>query len=355
MVGASEPLPNTDRDSDRFAQSQTRRSKAAQSGIRRLKAVVQYDGAGFSGFQRQKEERTVQSVLESALTELLGHPVVVKASGRTDAGVHARGQVISFTTSSSIPASRIPAAVSTFLPSDVIFECAEDVDMDFDPQMDAVEKTYCYRIWRLEKRDIFWTRYSHSFPWKLDFGLLEDEAAAIFGKHDFLSFRAEGSSAKTTVREVTEARWVKNTANGRGPRIETGDVASRTTCGDAGANAHRHDETRHFYGKSLSTRGAVDANIHTHVCDDIDMHVNDAARGGADRYMGAEPVWEFWISADGFLYKMVRLLVGTMLDVGRGHLSPGTIAAALENPDNVKVKIGACAPAKGLCLEEVEY
>ena len=107
---------------------------------RRIKATVQYDGTDFLGFQRQAKGRTVQGVLEQALGELLGHPVAVKAAGRTDAGVHARGQVISFVTESSIPAANIPVAVTSFLPPDVIISSADDVDEGFDPQKDAVQR-----------------------------------------------------------------------------------------------------------------------------------------------------------------------------------------------------------------------
>ncbi len=252
------------------------------ASLRRLKAVVQYDGTSFCGFQRQAGERTVQEVLESALAELLRHQVTVKASGRTDAGVHARGQVISFTTPGTLPADRLPRALRTFLPEDVLLEAAEDVPLDFDPQMDAIGKTYCYRVWRLPAQDVFWIRYTHWYPWALKFDLLEAEAAAIVGKHDFLPFRAEGSSAKTTVRNVTQAMWVRKDVDGR-----------------------------------------------------------------------PDALWEFWISADGFLYKMVRLLVGTMLDVARGHLPPGTVRAALENPG--EARIGSCVQGKGLCLEAVYY
>ncbi len=250
--------------------------------MRRLKAVVQYDGTEFAGFQRQVGQRTVQEVLETALARLLGEPVTLRAAGRTDAGVHARGQVISFVTSSTIPAERLSRAVSTFLPDDVILEKAEDVPLEFDPLRDAVRKTYCYRLWRSERPDVLRLRYAHWYPWKLDSELLRFESQALVGKHDFLSFRAEGSSAKTTVREVLEARWV-----------------SREVDGDKDA------------------------------------------------------LWEFWISADGFLYKMVRLTVGTLLDVARGHLPPGTVSEALRRPGQIQP--GTCVPGKGLCLEEVTF
>ena len=252
------------------------------AGARRIKAVVQYDGTDFAGFQRQKGERTVQEVLESALGDLLEHPVTVKGSGRTDAGVHARGQVISFTTTGTVPAERLAKALSTYLPPDVLLDGAEDVPLGFDPQMDAKVKTYCYRLWRLPVQDVFWTRYSHWYPWNLGFDVLSAETDAALGRHDFLSFRASGSSAKTTVREISEARWVRRVIDGR-----------------------------------------------------------------------PDALWEFWVSADGFLYKMVRLLVGTLLDAGRGHLPQGTVERALVYPG--EIKIGTCAPGKGLCLETVTY
>lgn len=247
---------------------------------RRIKATVQYDGTDFLGFQRQPRGRTVQGVLEEALGKLLGHPVTVKGAGRTDTGVHARGQVISLVTESSIPAQNIPVAARSLLPPDVIISSAEDVDEAFDPQKDAVSKTYCYRIWRGDVPDILTARYTYWWPGKLDFELMEQETAHLVGRHDFASLMATGSSAKTTVRNVMEARWVIKSD----PRGET---------------------------------------------------------------------WEFWITADGFLYKMVRLIVGTLVDVGRGRLPAGTIKRLLEEPGSGGA--GHCAPGRGLCLEKVTF
>ncbi|MGI6667601.1 MAG: tRNA pseudouridine(38-40) synthase TruA [Bacillota bacterium] len=248
---------------------------------RRIRATVQYDGTDFLGFQRQAKGRTVQGVLEQALGELVGHPVTVKAAGRTDSGVHARGQVISFLTESGIPASRIPGAVTPFLPRDVIISSADRVDEGFDPQKDAVSKTYCYRIWRGERPDVLWDRYTYRWPGPLDLGLMEEEASWLIGRHDFASLRATGSSAVTTVREVMKARWVRKSGGSRGE------------------------------------------------------------------------MWEFWITADGFLYKMVRLIVGTLIDVGRGKLPKSTVKRLLEEPGLGRA--GQCAPGKGLCLEEVAF
>lgn len=253
---------------------------AEESPCRRVMAKVQYDGTDFLGFQRQALGRTVQAELERALAKLLAHPVHVKGAGRTDAGVHARGQVISFLTESSVPSPRIPTAVARYLPPDITLSGAEDVPLDFDPQKCATSKTYCYRIWRGEAPDILLARYTHWYPGFLDLDLMEEESRYLVGRHDFLSFRATGSSPKTTVREVKEVSWSRSTG-----------------------------------------------------------------RGGE--------VLEFWISADGFLYKMVRLIVGTLLDIGRGYLSEGTVARLLSAPGEMKP--GRCAPARGLCLEKVSF
>lgn len=251
-----------------------------QRALRRIKAVVQYDGTSFAGFQRQAGGRTVQAVLEQALGGLLGHSVTVKASGRTDSGVHARGQVISFVTDTGVPSSGIARAISGYLPSDVAVSSAEDVPPEFDPQKDAVSKTYCYRIWRGAAPDILMGRYAHWYSGDLDLGIVEREAGSLPGRHDFAAFRATGSSAKTTVREVKEAFWSRKPQSG---------------------------------GEIL----------------------------------------EFWIAADGFLYKMVRLITGTLIDIGRGHLKEGTVALLLTNPKEGRV--GQCVPGKGLCLEKVSF
>jgi tRNA pseudouridine38-40 synthase len=242
---------------------------------RRIKAVVQYDGTDYSGFQRQTNARSVQEVLETGLSKLLGHPVVVRASGRTDSGVHARGQVVAFDTCASIPAERVPRAVAGFLPRDIIISAACEVPLIFDPLRDAVSKTYCYRLWRHTVPDLFWSRFTYWYPGSLDFDVIQAETLELVGRHDFRNFRAQGSSATTTVREVFDVEWKRK-----------------------------------------------------------------------------DKLWEFYITANGFLYKMVRLLVGTLLDIGRGRYGPGTMRLALNEIPRV---VGTCAPPQGLSLEEVQF
>jgi len=183
--------------------------------VTRVRLHLQYDGTQYAGFQRQKDVVTVQGVLEDALGKLLKHPVRVRAAGRTDAGVHARGQVVAFDTVSSIPPDRIPKGLIGLLPDDVIADWAEEVALDFDPVKDAVSKTYCYRIWRGDRLPVMAHRYVLWYPGHLDYRLMEDEAAGFQGTNDFANFRALGSSAKTTVRGVTQATWVQKEVDGQ--------------------------------------------------------------------------------------------------------------------------------------------
>jgi len=251
--------------------------------ITRIELHVQYDGTCYAGFQRQKDVVTVQGVLEDALGRLLKHPVTVRAAGRTDSGVHARGQVVAFNTISSIPPGRIPKGLLGLLPDDIIVDWAGEIALDFDPVKDAVSKTYCYRIWRGKRMPVMAHRYVLWYPGGLDYQLMVDEALDFEGTRNFANFRALGSSAKTTVRRVTRARWVQKDVGGQ-------------------------------------------KNV----------------------------LWEFWVTADGFLYRMIRLMVGTLLDVGRGYLPAGTVRDALKAAESRNgFRVGKCAPGKGLCLEKV--
>ena len=251
-------------------------------GKRFIKAVIQYDGTSYCGFQYQPELPTIQGVVEDALTKMLGHKVRIKGAGRTDAGVHAKGQVISFSTCIPIPTHKIPIAAASFLPEDIFMVEALDVDRGFDPVRDTVSKTYCYRILRTPHPMIMCSRFSLWYPGNLDFCAMVSESECIKGRHDFKNYMASGSGVTSTVREVLEVNWTKKDVDG----------------------------------------------------------IKDA-------------MWEFRITADGFLYKMVRLLVGSILDVGRGHLPRGWLKNALNSPARLQKR--TCVPGKGLCLEEVNF
>ncbi|HAA90101.1 MAG TPA: tRNA pseudouridine(38-40) synthase TruA [Peptococcaceae bacterium] len=246
--------------------------------MRFLKLVLEYDGSGFHGFQKQTGTglRTVQEVLENALKNLTGEEIQVHGAGRTDAGVHALGQVVHFATSASIPASRFPAALNGCLPPDLVVLRAEEVDPSFHARYSALAKKYCYVVWNQEKPSALLRNYCFHYPVPLDAGLMSKGAAFFEGVHDFRSFSASGSSAKTTTRHL-------------------------------------------FSFKVQRKRGFV----------------------------------VFTVTADGFLYKMVRLMVGTLLEVGRGKLLPEAVREILET--RRRGLGGPAAPPQGLYLVRVYY
>lgn len=244
--------------------------------MRNVKCTVAYDGTGFSGYQRQGSLRTVQAELEAAAAVILKEDVRITASGRTDAGVHARGQVINFHTGCAIPAARLPYALNSVLPRDIACLGAEEAAADFHARIRAKRKTYCYRLYRAPFPSPFYRHYALHVPEILDMAAVQAAAEQLIGRHDFTSFRASGSAVKSNVRTV--------------------------------------------FAAGITVKGEM-----------------------AD----------FRITADGFLYNMVRIIVGTLLEVGRGKLRPRDVAAIISA--RRREVAGPTAPPQGLYLERVEY
>ncbi|MCL6450392.1 MAG: tRNA pseudouridine(38-40) synthase TruA [Acetobacteraceae bacterium] len=254
------------------------RRGAPEAGGRKIKLVVQYDGTDFCGYQRQRGRRTVQGELEAALARVAGARVVVRAAGRTDAGVHARGQVVSFRLppQSRIPTGRLAVALNSVLPPDLAAVTAEEVEPGFCALRSARAKAYSYTLVTSPHPSPFWRRFALHWPGPLDLARAEEAMRRFLGCHDFRAFRAEGSSARTTRRTV--------------------------------------------------------------LCFRLEQE---------------EDRLRFWVEADGFLYRMVRTMVGTVLEVGRGRFEPGQVDLALATGD--KGLAGPALPAHGLCLERVYY
>ncbi|MCM3570097.1 tRNA pseudouridine(38-40) synthase TruA [Neobacillus mesonae] len=246
--------------------------------MQRYKAIVAYDGTDFSGYQVQPHKRTVQSVLETVLAKMhKGHEVKVSASGRTDAGVHAKGQVLHFDSPLSIPDEKWVIALNSLLPDDLSILKVEKVKESFHARFDAVGKEYRYRLLLSKSRDPFECRYSYRYPYKLNIEAMQDSCRYLVGEpHDFTSF----CSAKTEV--VDKVRT-----------IETIDFL-------------------------------MDGDLLT------------------IRFVG-----------NGFLYNMVRILVGTLLEVGSGERVPEDLEEILKKKD--RRFAGKTAPAHGLYLWEVFY
>ncbi len=164
-----------------------------------------YDGSGFHGYARQPEVRTVQGELEQGLSRLAG-PVVTEVAGRTDAGVHARGQVVSFRSDVSLEPSRVASALNGMLAPEVVVWSCRQVEDDFSARFSAVARTYRYVVLNRPLPDPFLRHTSWHYPTPLDVARMNAAAAHLVGEHDFASF-CRGGDERTSVRAVHDARW----------------------------------------------------------------------------------------------------------------------------------------------------
>jgi tRNA pseudouridine38-40 synthase len=173
--------------------------------MRNIKLVLEYDGTDLCGWQRQENGPSVQQHLEEALAEMIGAPVAVAGASRTDAGVHARGQVASFQTEAAIPLDGFRRGLNGLLPPSIAVVDAEQVPADFHARFSARAKHYRYSILARRDRSPLAARFAwHRGPRSLDLEAMRQGATHLVGEHDFSAFRAAGCSAKTTIREVTE-------------------------------------------------------------------------------------------------------------------------------------------------------
>jgi tRNA pseudouridine38-40 synthase len=243
----------------------------------RIKCIVAYDGTSFSGYQVQPGKRTIQGELEKVLEKLnKGASIRVSASGRTDAGVHARGQVIHFDTTLEIEPDRWRKALNSLLPADIAIQTAEIARPDFHARFDAVGKEYRYFLLPSKTRDPFQRNYAYQFPYPLDFKAMEEAIGHLTGTHDFTSFCSAKTEVEDRVRSLKE----------------------------------------------------------------IDIYQENGML--VFRFVG-----------DGFLYNMVRILTGTLLEVGTGRREARTMPELLEKKD--RTLAGKTAPGHGLYLWKVFY
>lgn len=248
--------------------------------MRTLKLTLAYDGTAYAGWQWQQGQRTLQGELEAALARITGETIRVTASGRTDAGVHAFGQVVSFQTGSQLSAAVLQKALNAELPDDMAVLAAVDERDGFHAIRNAVRKRYRYVIYDGPVRDVFRRQYAWHYRRRLDVEAMQRAAQALAGTHDFRSFETTGSQRTSSVRTVFEI---------------------------------------------------------------------SVARAG----QGSRETVTVEIEADGFLYNMVRSIVGTLVEVGRGERPETWPAEALAARD--RRAAGMTAPAQGLFLLHVEY
>ncbi|KUG04173.1 trna pseudouridine synthase a [hydrocarbon metagenome] len=244
--------------------------------MKRIRAVLEYDGSAYHGFQIQKNAVTIQEKIETSIENLIGEKAGIMAAGRTDAGVHAVGQVIAFDTNSSIPPEKWKFALNSILPDDIRIVSSCEATADFHPRFDAVDKRYIYLIHRKPSGKVFFGKYAYCNPEALQVELMQQGCRMLLGRHNFKSFCSSGSSVKTHERHVKECKLLE-----KGPFLR------------------------------------------------LD------------------------ITADGFLYNMVRIIVGTLLDVGRLTYEPEHISDIILARD--RTRAGQTAPPQGLYLYSVNY
>jgi tRNA pseudouridine38-40 synthase len=173
----------------------------------RFRLTIEYDGANYCGWQLQNGQDSIQGRIEAALAQLFGVSIRVYSAGRTDAGVHAHGQVAAFTAPRVLDPIELNRALNALLPHDIAVRDAAIAPDDFDPRRSARSRIYEYRILNRSVRSAFAFRYAWLIREPLDFALMRQAAAQFIGEHDFAAFRTLGSDEKTTVRRVDRSEW----------------------------------------------------------------------------------------------------------------------------------------------------
>ena len=255
--------------------------------MRKMKLLVEYDGTAFHGWQTQRNKPTIQTTLEEALLRITGEKTKVIGASRTDAGVHAFGQVAAFRTQSLLDTETVQRALNAILPHDIRVLEVTDVDDAFHPRYDAIKKSYLYIIANQRSSSAFLFRYTWTVQYALKGALMREAAQVLVGMHDFSAFQGSGSGIKDPKREIFSCS-IKNLKS-------------------------LFFITTRFDGNFIQIR----------------------------------------IEANGFLRHMVRNIVGTLVEIGRGRMSSEQMRDILESRD--RRQAGPTAPANGLFLEKIKY
>ena len=244
--------------------------------MRNIKLTIEYDGKDFKGWQKQPHKLNIQGEIDRSIKDITGEDVDLIASGRTDAGVHALGQVANFKTDSNIPVEKIPIALNTKLKRSIRILAAEEVDERFHSRYNCKKKTYKYVINNSANGTAIYRNLEYNFSQELNVDKMNEAVKYFIGEHDFKGFKASGTSSKSSVRTIYDAKVYKN-----GDRV----------------------------------------NIE--------------------------------LTGNGFLYNMVRIISGTLIDVGIGKILPEEVTDIINSKE--RTKAGKTLPPNGLYLIKVEY
>lgn len=244
--------------------------------MRNIKLTIEYDGKDFNGWQKQPNKLNIQGEIERAISEITGEEVSLNASGRTDAGVHALGQVANFKTNSNIEIEKIPIAINSKLKKSVRVIDAEEVELDFHSRYKCKRKTYRYIINNSKNGTAIYRNFEYNFQTKLDVEAMKKAAFYFEGEHDFKGFKASGTSSKSSVRSIYKT------------------------------NVYKEGEKIYIE-----------------------------------------------LTGNGFLYNMVRIIAGTLVDVGLNKIKPEAIPDIINSGN--RQRAGKTLPPNGLYLVKVEY
>lgn len=272
--------------------------------MRRIMLTVAFDGTNYSGWQIQPNKETIEGVLNRELSRLLNEEIKVVGASRTDSGVHAEGAVCVFDTESKIPGDKFSYAINQTLPEDIRIRNSKEVDITFHPRRVNSRKTYRYRIRHDEFPNPLDARYSYHVYTKLDIEAMRRACEFIKGKHDFKSFCSVHTDVDTTVRTVYDVHIDvtpdKKLLQMSGLMKSAGESGTMRSGGESAAGRIRPE------------------------------------------------IIDIYVTGNGFLYNMVRIIAGTLIEVGQGKIKPEEIPAIIEACD--REKAGPTAPAKGLTL-----
>ena len=244
--------------------------------MRNIKLTIEYDGKDFNGWQKQPNKLNIQGTIEQAIKAITGEDVELNASGRTDAGVHALGQVANFKTNSQIPIEKFAIAINSKLKKSIVIKKAEEVDERFHSRLSCKKKTYRYIINNSEEGSAIYRNLETHIPQKLDVDKMKEAVKYFEGEHDFKAFKASGTSGKNSVRTIFETNIYQK-------------------------------ENRIYIE----------------------------------------------LTGNGFLYNMVRIIAGTLVEVGLGKIEPTNIPEIIK--EGKREKAGKTLPPNGLYLLKVMY
>ena len=272
---------------------------------RTLKLTIAYDGTNYAGWQRQANAISIQHVLEDEIDAIVGAHNPLNAAGRTDAGVHAAAQVASITIDHPIATDDLLRALNARLKAgDIRVRSIEEMPDRWDARIFAKGKTYRYAIWNGAQPSPFLRHVVWHVPHTLDIDRMQRAANALIGEHDFAAFKGRGTDVLTTTRRVLSAE-------------------------------------------------IVEMNIHTDQPIALSPRDPSTALGARPAAADEGRLLRFEISGTGFLRHMVRTIVGTLVDIGRGNMEVDEMRAIIESKD--RSKTGQTAPAQGLMLWTVAY